>query len=48
MLQKPEGHLSDPTDKILIDVRKIIASPAAKHFDMDRHVNEWITLWPVT
>lgn len=48
MLQKPEDHLSDLTDKLLIGVRKTITSPAAKHFDVDRHVDKWITLWPVT
>lgn len=44
MLQEPEGHLSDPTDRSLIDARKIITSPAAQHFDVGRGVCEWITL----
>lgn len=44
MLQEPEGHLCDLTDKSLIDARKIITSPAAKHFDVGRGVCEWITL----
>lgn len=48
MLQKPERHLSDITEKILIDGRKIITSSAAKHFDVDGHVDEWIKIWPVT
>lgn len=39
-----EGHLSDLTDRTLIDARKIITSPAAKHFDVGRGVCEWITL----
>lgn len=44
MLQEPEGHLSDLTDRTLIDARKIIISPAAKHCDVGRGVCEWITL----
>lgn len=48
MLQKPECHLSDLTEKILIDGRKIITSSTAKHFDVDGHIDEWIKIWPVT